>query len=144
MRLSASRRGRAGGQGEARPIRLTPEGRANPAPFRPLGETDDLGAMQSAGRGIEPRPAQSLLSVCRGILAWVRASFQGSAVPPICCANRLPHRPLTRPPRGPLQPAPVPMPGVARQDRKSDVSGKGGSGRVYLGGRGRIKKKKKK
>src|SRR3546814_7286555 len=69
MRLSASRRGRAGGQGEARPIRLTPEGRANPAPFRPLGETDDLGAMQSAGRGIEPRPAQSLLSVCRGILA---------------------------------------------------------------------------
>src|SRR3546814_3229622 len=80
MRLSASRRGRAGGQGEARPIRLTPEGRANPAPFRPLGETDDLGAMQSAGRGIEPRPAQSLLSVCRGILAWVRASFQGSAV----------------------------------------------------------------
>src|SRR3546814_5657802 len=96
MRLSASRRGRAGGQGEARPIRLTPEGRANPAPFRPLGETDDLGAMQSAGRGIEPRPAQSLLSVCRGILAWVRASFQGSAVPPICCANRLPHRPLPR------------------------------------------------
>src|SRR3546814_19800333 len=97
MSLSASRRGRAGGQGEARPIRLTPEGRANPAPFRPLGETDDLGALQSAGRGIEPRPAQSLLSVCRGILAWVRASFQGSAVPPICSANQLPHRPLTRP-----------------------------------------------
>src|SRR3546814_12805357 len=97
MRLSASRRGRAGGQGEARPIRLTPEGRANPAPFRPLGETDDLGAMQSAGRGIEPRPAQSLLSVCRGLLAWVTASFQGSAVPPIGFATSLPPAPLTGP-----------------------------------------------